>query len=94
MGAGQWDLGGSVIPGRFASAQSAHSRRVELTGDLPDFRPHFPNYVRDLVPELARIAVFVVAIGRGPEVDGRKPEVTVVGGCEGDRCAIGARAAT
>jgi hypothetical protein len=53
-----------------------------------DFRPHFPNHVRDLAPELTRIAVFIVAIGRGPEVDGRKTEDKVVAGCEGASCVI------
>jgi hypothetical protein len=52
-----------------------------------DHRPHFPNHVRDLAPELARLAVFYVAIGRGPE-DHRPAEDKTVSGCESQRCAI------
>jgi hypothetical protein len=54
-----------------------------MSGD----RPTFPNHVRDLAPELARIAVFVIAIGPAPE-DKREPHEATVAGCEGDRCAI------
>jgi hypothetical protein len=54
-----------------------------------DPRPYFPNSFRDLTPELARVAVFIVAIGRGPEIDYRKAEEKTVAGCEGGACAIG-----
>jgi hypothetical protein len=51
-----------------------------------DGRPHFPNDVRDLPPELARIAVFAVALG--PAEDKREAAEKTVAGCEADRCAI------
>jgi hypothetical protein len=52
-----------------------------------DHRPHFPNHVRDLAPELARLAVFCVAIEHGPE-DRRPAEDKTMSGCESQRCAI------
>jgi hypothetical protein len=54
-----------------------------MSGD----RPIFPNHVRDLAPEVARIAVFVVAIGPAPK-DGREAHETTVAGCEGAACVI------
>jgi hypothetical protein len=57
-----------------------------MSGD----RPTFPNHVRDLAPEVARIAVFVIAIGPAPK-DGREAHETTVAGCEGDRCKIPSR---
>jgi hypothetical protein len=53
----------------------------------PDFLPHFPNHVRDLAPDLARIAVFVVPIGRGMK-DGREAHEKSVAGCEGASCQL------
>jgi hypothetical protein len=56
---------------------------------MSDNRPIFPNDVRDLAPEVARIAVFVVAIG--PAEDKREAHEATVAGCEGDRCKIPSR---
>jgi hypothetical protein len=50
------------------------------------FRPHFPNEVRDLAPELARIAAFVIAIG--PAEDRREAHETTIAGCEGAACVM------
>jgi hypothetical protein len=60
----------------------------ELQGFPPlDAGPRYPNHVRDLAPELARIAVFIIAIGPGPE-DHRLHHETLVAGCEGAKCAL------
>lgn len=60
----------------------------DLQGFPPlDARPRYPNHVRDLAPELARIAVFIIAIGPGPE-DHRPHHETLVAGCEGAHCAL------
>jgi hypothetical protein len=56
-------------------------------------RPHFPNHVRDLSPELARAAVFVIAIGPGPE-DRRPHHETIVAGCDGTKCSLADRGNT
>jgi hypothetical protein len=53
---------------------------------MPDDRLEFPNERRDLSPELARIAVFTIAIGPGPEADCRPEADKTVGGCEGGAC--------
>jgi hypothetical protein len=58
-----------------------------MTEPATDFRPHFPNHVRDLVPELARIAVFVIPIGSGGK-DGREAHEKTVASCESATCAI------
>jgi hypothetical protein len=50
-------------------------------------RPTFPNHVRDLAPEVARIAVFVIAIGPAPK-DVREAHEATVAGCEGAACVI------
>lgn len=52
------------------------------------FRPIFSNYVRELAPELARIAVFTITIGRGPVEDRREAHEQSVSGCESSRCVI------
>jgi hypothetical protein len=53
-------------------------------------RPIFPNELRDLSPELTRIAVFVIVIGRRPE--DRRPDADKSGPCcEGSRCVLPAR---
>jgi hypothetical protein len=54
-------------------------------------RPQFPNERRDLSPELARIAVFIVAIGSGPEADRRPDADKTVGSCESGACVIRTR---
>ena len=54
---------------------------------MSDNRPIFPNHVRDLAPEVARIAVFVIAIGPAPK-DGREAHEASVAGCEGAACLI------
>jgi hypothetical protein len=54
-------------------------------------RPEFPNDVRDLPRDIARIAVFVIAVGRGPDADHRPDADKVVSGCEGGSCLIPAR---
>lgn len=60
----------------------------ELQGFPPlDARPVFSNHVRDLAPEIARIAVFVIAIRLGPE-DHRPHHETLIAGCEGAGCAL------
>jgi hypothetical protein len=54
-------------------------------------RPEFPNERRDLSPKLARIAVYFIAIGPGPEIDERSDVDKTVNGCEGGACLIEAR---
>jgi hypothetical protein len=54
-----------------------------------DHRPHFPNHVRDLAPELVRIAVFVITIG--PAENEREASEKTVAGCEGSRRVIPTR---
>jgi hypothetical protein len=56
-------------------------------------RPQFPNERRDLSPELARIAVFIIAISPGPEADRRPEADKIVAGCESGACLIQAREA-
>jgi hypothetical protein len=56
-------------------------------------RPEFPNERRDLLPELARVAVFIIAIGPGPEADRRREADKTVAGCEGGSCSIDERKA-
>jgi hypothetical protein len=56
-------------------------------------RPQFPNERRDLTPELARIAVFIIAIGPGPEADRRPEADKIVAGCESGACLIQTREA-
>jgi hypothetical protein len=62
----------------------------ETPTGLEAFRPIYPNHIRDLAPELARIAVFVIAIGPGPE-DRRSPEAKTVAGCESARWELASR---
>jgi hypothetical protein len=54
-----------------------------------DGRMLFPADVRDLPPDVARAAVFVIALG-GRITDGREAHEMTVAGCEGGSCAIGA----
>jgi hypothetical protein len=56
-------------------------------------RLEFPNERRDLSPELARVAVFIIAIGPGPEADRRPDADKVVAGCESVACLIQTREA-
>lgn len=49
-------------------------------------RPEFPNHIRDLPPELGRVAVFIVAMGAAEGT--RKASEKTVASCEGDLCAI------
>ena len=58
-----------------------------MTDTGSNFRPDFSNCVRDLAPELARIAVFVIPIGYGMR-DGREALEKTVASCEGARCEI------
>jgi hypothetical protein len=58
---------------------------------MSDGRPHYPNDTRDLAPALARIAVFIVANGPGPEPDKRPDADKLVSGCEGGSYLIPAR---
>jgi hypothetical protein len=55
------------------------------------FRPLFPNHARDLAPELACVAVFIIAIGPGPDADSRSDADKSVPGCEGSHCILPAR---
>ena len=55
-----------------------------------DGRPVFPAHIRNLSPEIARIAVFDVAIRPGPE-DRRLAEAKIVAGCESSRCEFPSR---
>lgn len=50
-------------------------------------RPIFRNDVRDLQPDIARIAVFIVPLDFGIR-DRREPSEQTVASCEGDRCSI------
>jgi hypothetical protein len=54
-------------------------------------RPQFPNERRDLSPELARVAIFVIAIGPGPEADRRSDADKAVATCESGACVIRTR---
>jgi hypothetical protein len=55
---------------------------------MPDTAPPiFSNYRRDLPAEVARVAVFIVAIG--PAEDHRPAHEKTVAGCEGVSCALG-----
>jgi hypothetical protein len=48
------------------------------------------NYERDLPPNLARIAVFLIPLAL-EIIDGRKPEEKAVAGCEGGACNLPTR---
>jgi hypothetical protein len=61
---------------------------------MADDRLEFPNERRDLLPEQARVAVFIIAIGRGPEMDGRSDADKSVAGCEGGAYLIQTRMTT
>jgi hypothetical protein len=50
------------------------------------------NYVRDLPPELARSATFVIDIGRSE--DTRPIHETTVAGCESGACLLSDRSET
>jgi hypothetical protein len=54
-------------------------------------RPIFRNDVRDLQPDIARIAVFIIPLAFNIR-DGREPSEQSVASCEGDRCTIKTRA--
>jgi hypothetical protein len=47
----------------------------------------FDNGVRDLSPDIARNAVFIIKLASHVR-DGREPAEQIVAGCEGDRCSI------
>jgi hypothetical protein len=53
-------------------------------------RPVYPASLRELPPEIARVAVFTIAIGKGPE-DNRPHHETTVGGCESSHCELPSR---
>ena len=53
-------------------------------------RPVFSNYERDLPPEIARMATFVIPLAFNVR-DGREANEKTVGGCESNRCAMPAR---
>lgn len=57
---------------------------------LENERLAFDNDRRDLPPEIARVATFIVPIALAV-FDGREPHETVVAGCEGSKCAIPTR---
>jgi hypothetical protein len=54
-------------------------------------RPEFPNDIRGVPPDIARVAVFVVAINPGPSIDDRPDADKAVSGCEGGSCLISVR---
>ena len=54
---------------------------------MSDDRPEYSNYERDLPPEIARAATFVIPLALNVR-DGREANEKTVGGCEGDGCAI------
>jgi hypothetical protein len=54
-------------------------------------RPEFPNDIRDVPPDIARVAVLVVAVNPRPSIDGRPDAGKAVSGCEGGSCLISAR---
>jgi hypothetical protein len=56
-----------------------------------DGRPVFPAHIRNLPTEIARIAVFNIAIGPGPDQDKRPEHAKTVAGCEGGSCTVGAK---
>lgn len=60
-------------------------------GELMSSRPEFPNDIRDVPPDIARVAVFVVAINPTPSIDGRPDADKAMSGCEGGSCLIPAR---
>jgi hypothetical protein len=49
-------------------------------------RPIYSNYDRDLSPEIARIAVFIIQIG--PLEDSRPEHEKSVSGCESGACLL------
>jgi hypothetical protein len=55
--------------------------------------PVYSIYDRDIPRQHVCACVIVNPIGCGPEVRGRKPEDTLVAGCEGSACLIPAREA-
>ena len=59
----------------------------DAIGHTDDGRLLFPTDVRDLPPNVARAAVFVIALG-GRITDGREAHETTIAGCEGGSCAI------
>lgn len=56
-------------------------------------RPELSNYDRDIPAALARVAVFIIPIGREP-YDGRELHEKLVAGCEGASCVLPTREAT
>ena len=56
----------------------------------PPPAPVFPNSDRNLPPEIARVATFIVPIAL-TVFDGREPSEAAVAGCEGAACLIPTR---
>lgn len=69
--------------GSRAGRRRSERRGVAMTG----LRPQFPNHVRDLSPELARIAVFATRPSLGLRPIGTTHEKSVAS-CEGAACSI------
>jgi hypothetical protein len=77
--------------GRAIAGGGATRSRGLAMSLLEAARPQFPNERRDLSSELARIAVFIIAIGPGPEADQRPEADKTVAGCESGACLIQTR---
>lgn len=59
---------------------------------MTEARPELSNYDRDVPAAIARVAVFVIPIGREP-YDGREPQEKLIPGCESGRCVLPTREA-